>query len=232
MQQGAAVPPIRKLDVAANFGLRTPEESSLLSDVIAALRDSLAKPGAFLRTDNSILTIADFAKVINGLAGVGMAKRADLMVAVPKVEDQDAAALAGVLAAATFQGGLACSHCSAATAAAVLTGLSNNSSISRVEMRTICGGMAGQQVRDALRAFLAGNSSVKTLDLSSNPVRGIPPALFWPYWGAGDEDLLCDGDFGKGWYPDPGAAYDRIMPPLDPSITQHAVCRRVCACLP
>ena len=245
MQQGAAVPPIRKLDVAAYAGLRTPEESSLLSDVIAGLRDSLAKPGAFLRTDNSILTIADFSKVINGLAGVGMAKRADLMVAVPPVGDQDAAALAGVLAAATFQGGLACSYCSVATAAAVLTGLSNNLSISRVEMRNMAsepgqhGGMTAQQMRDALRAFLASNSSVKTLDLSSNPVMGTPPALFYPYWAdtaglpanAAAFTFCFDGDFGKGWYADSGAAYDTSKS-LDPSITQHAVCRRVCACLP
>jgi hypothetical protein len=99
-------------------------------------------------------------------------------------------------------------------------------------------GMAAQQVRDALRAFLAGNSSVKMLDLSSNPFMGKPPALFHPYWAdtarlpanAAAFTFYSDGDFGKGWYADPGAAYDtsESRPPLDPSITQHAVCRRVC----
>lgn len=93
----------------------------MVADVLAALRPSLSKPGAMLRTNNCFVSTNDFANALGALAGMGVVRDSDLELGVPV--NADPAALTGAFQNATFRGGISCCGVSTVIAAALLTGL-------------------------------------------------------------------------------------------------------------
>ena len=93
----------------------------MVADVLAALRPSLSKPGAVLRTNNCFVNANDFANALGALAGMGVVRDSDLELAVPV--NADPAVLTSAFQNATFRGCISCCGVSTIVAAAVLTGL-------------------------------------------------------------------------------------------------------------
>jgi hypothetical protein len=145
--------------------------------------------------------------------------------------DQDLKDLKKVLEATNFEGGICCSGQTPDVAEAVLSSLSCQTSllgctraskITSVEMRNLAkfpgllgvnsGSLSWEPLQDALQAFLTKNSSVKLLDISSNPVSVVgiynPDCVgFYPHWSQGPQgpqgggyQFCADGSKGKGWY--------------------------------
>lgn len=97
--------------------------------------------------------------------------------------------------------------------------------VTRLDMRGLTGvkpALAGQEVRDALRAFLEANTSVKKLDLSSNSMSAIS-SPFFPRWhsfvnAAPTQGLVyCEGDQGPGWYLSDEVLCQEFTSPKSPS---------------
>jgi hypothetical protein len=207
---GCALPPIKVLNVAASHGLRTEEESELLAMVLGGLRDSLGKPGAVLRTTNCFVNLQSFDSALKALAGLGMARDADLELSVPSCNE---AQLEQVLAGTSFRGAINTNHMPASIAAAVLRGLAVNTCVSKLNCSSLYHAqpppLVDQRVRDALRAFLAGNTSIKSLDLSHNPLVPSLPA-FLPRWAYRDKQAFspqldteykyAESPAGNGWH--------------------------------
>ena len=226
----AKLPPLKKLDVSAWRGLRTEEESELLSVNLEWMASGLSHPGAYLRTSNCFANIQDFSRALNNLTGKGTARDADLELFVPNgcgaaEPPHNSNLMEQALAGTSFCGAINCSGESHTLAAAVLRGLTTNACVTRLSFYALrnmpgfdpdIGGLAGQQIRDALRGFLIGNKAVKSLDLSENPLCPCG-AFFVPYWEQspivsrtieapstsytlGASTLYMVGPRGKGWY--------------------------------
>ena len=94
----------------------------------------------------------------------------DIQVAAPCTTSPE---MEASLKNTTFEGGIYCCNMTVGVGAAVLRALACNTSIQRLEMRELLpdgNGLAGQEIRDALHAFLTSNSTVKKLDISANPI--------------------------------------------------------------
>ena len=146
-QSGVPLPPIVRLDVAGAIGQRTSEESALLPCVLAALKASLSKAGAYLRVSNCLLNATDFGNALAALAGVGCARGSDLQVAVPWSTSPE---LEMCIQKTTFQGGIYCCNVPVNVGAAVLRALAYNTSVARLDVHSLVPdglGLAGQVTR-------------------------------------------------------------------------------------
>ena len=158
-QSGVPLPPIVRLDVAGAIGQRTSEESALLPCVLAALKASLSKAGAYLRVSNCLLTATDFGNALAALAGVGCARGSDLQVAVPWNTSPE---IEACIQKTTFQGGIYCCNVPVTVGAAVLRALAYNTSVARLDVHSLVPdglGLAGQVKRGLAEPLLRKNDA-------------------------------------------------------------------------